>query len=714
MLIPWCSLVLIAFTSLFRPLIPAQAVAEEDLRHTSFFFDGFNGSRLILEAGASVLGSKSVLALTNHSDFILGRALYQFPVQMKSNKTLSSFSTTFVFSMVPPPSETGGHGIAFIMTPHASPSGALPAEHLGLLNLTSNGQPYNHLFAVEFDTNMNPEFNDPDGNHVGVDINNLDSLETKTAGYWNGNDFQQLNLKSGRSIQAWIDYDHLQRLLNVTITVAGLPRPQRPLISRKIDLYSVLQEKMFVGFSAATGNFAEDHYVLAWSFTTEGTAPPIDVSRLPSFANMYSKRPSRGFIAGVTVAALVLFSLTAVAVFFRRAKDRETMEEWEEEYWPHRFTHKELRIATNGFPEENVLGRGGFGKVYKGVLPCSGQEIAVKCITKPFREGMKGFVAEISSMGRLQHRNLVQLRGWCRRHKQLFIVYDYMPNGSLDKLIFGNPATVLPWPRRYAILKGVAAGLLYLHEQWEKRVLHRDIKSSNVLLDSELNGRLGDFGLARLYDHSENPRTTCVVGTLGYIAPELVHTGKATPSSDEFSFGVLLLEVACGRRPVDLSKDAEQTILGEWTWELYKEGRLLEASDPKLGKAYDVGEMEKVLKLGLLCSHPEPECRLGMRHVCQILEGEAPLPDLCRASYNVSIMGRYPRRRLFRHTGDQSGEETSSRSRSEGMLNSASDNSPFLQHGQSNKFQGGTFAGVIESKATLEICQPLVVQTLES
>jgi serine/threonine protein kinase len=150
-----------------------------------------------------------------------------------------------------------------------------------------------------------------------------------------------------------------------------------------------------------------------------------------------------------------------------------------------------------------------------------------------------------------------------------------------------------------------------------------------VLLDSELNGRLGDFGLARLYDHSENPRTTRVVGTLGYIAPELLYTGKATPRSDVFSFGVLLLEVVCGRRPVILSEDAERMNLVEWAWELYTEDRLLEASDPKLEKGRsDVGEMEKVLKLGLLCCHPEPECRLDMRHVCRILESEAPLPDI--------------------------------------------------------------------------------------
>jgi len=650
-MLPWRSrLLIIAFTSLVIPLSVAQTV-DEDLRHTTFVFDGFNGSDLILEADASVIRPKSVLALTNESHFMLGRALYSDPVQMKNNDTLSSFSTTFVFSIVHPPSNIGGHGLAFVMTPFTSPMGALSAHYMGLLNLTSNGQPYNHLFAVEFDTSKNPEFNDPDGNHVGVDINNLVSVEAKTAGYWNGDEFHNLSLKSRRNIQAWIDYDHLHSHLNVSITMAGLPRPQRPLISRKIDLHSVLQEKMYVGFSAATALYVEDHYILAWSFTTNGTASPLDVSRLPSFVNMYSKRPGRGFIAGVTMSALVFSLAIAAAVFLKRARNRETIEEWEQEYWPHRFTYKDLSIATSRFRGENVLGQGGFGKVYKGVLPGSSQEVAVKCITKEFTEGMKGFVAEISSMGRLQHRNLVQLRGWCRRHKKLFIVYDYMPNGSLDKLIFGNPTTVLPWHRRYAILKGVAMGLLYLHEQWEKRIIHRDIKSSNVLLDLELNGRLGDFGLARLYDHSENPQTTRVVGTLGYIAPELIHTGKATPSSDVFSFGVLLLEVACGRRPVDPLKDAERMILAEWVWDLYTERRLLEASDPNLAKRYDVGEMEKVLKLGLLCCHPEPESRLGMRHICQILEGEAPLPDLCTASYNASIMGGYPGL-LFTYTGD--------------------------------------------------------------
>jgi len=617
------SLVLTAFFSLVIPVFPV-----------TFVFDSFNGTNLILKADASYIQSQSVIALTKHS-LMFGQALYSIPVQMKRNETFSSFSTTFVFRMVRPHSDAGGDGMAFFLTPYTSPMGVLPAQYLGLLNLTSNGQEYNHLFAVEFDTNRNMEFHDPNDNHVGVDINSLSSVENENAGYWNGEEFHGFSLTSGRNIQAWIDYDHLQSCLNVTITLAGLPRPQKPLISRKISLQSVLQENMFVGFSAGSCNFLEYHQVLAWSFTTEGRAPPLDISHLPSVAN----HSRWGFIASVTVATLVtlvLLSLAVATVFLKRAKYGEKIEEWEQEFWPHRFTYRELNIATNGFRDENVLGEGGFGRVYRGVLPGSGQEVAVKSITKEFTEGMKGFVAEISTMGRMQHRNLVPLRGWCRMQKQLFIVYDYMLNGSLDKLIFGNPATVLPWPRRYAILKGVAAGLLYLHEQWEKRVIHRDIKLSNVLLDSELNGRLGDFGLAQLYEHSENLETTIVVGTPGYIAPEIVHTGKPTPSSDVFSFGVLLLEVACGRKSVDLSTDAEQQFLVDWVGELSAHES---AADPKLGNEYDAGEMEKVLKLGLLCSITEPKRRLGIRQVCQILEGEAPLPDVHLDQSSVGVNG---------------------------------------------------------------------------
>ena len=212
-------------------------------------------------------------------------------------------------------------------------------------------------------------------------------------------------------------------------------------------------------------------------------------------------------------------------------------------------------------------------------------------------------MAEIISMGRLRHRNLVQLLGYCRRKGELLLVYDYMPNGSLDKFLYGNERTNLKWLQRFRIIKGVASGLLYLHEEWEQVVVHRDVKSSNVLLDAELNGKLGDFGLARLWDHSAILQTTRVARTVGYLAPELTKTGRVTTYTDVFGFGAFMLEVACGRKPTEIQALPEKVILVDWVFGCWRKGVILDASDLKLEGNYVVKEMELVLKLGLLCSH---------------------------------------------------------------------------------------------------------------
>lgn len=236
---------------------------------------------------------------------------------------------------------------------------------------------------------------------------------------------------------------------------------------------------------------------------------------------------------------------------------------------------------------------------------------------------MREFAAEIESLGRLRHKNLVNLQGWCKRKNDLLIVYDYIPNGSLDALIFKPKNNfVLTWDTRYNILKGIAAGLLYLHEEWEQVVIHRDVKSSNVLIDAELNARLGDFGLARLFDHDKLSHTTNVVGTIGYIAPELARTGKVSTSSDVFAYGILLLEVATGRRPIGSSN----FVLVDWVMECHQLGQILDALDPKLNSNYMVDEAELVLELGLLCSHHKPEARPTMRQVTRYLSGDDPLP----------------------------------------------------------------------------------------
>jgi serine/threonine protein kinase len=223
------------------------------------------------------------------------------------------------------------------------------------------------------------------------------------------------------------------------------------------------------------------------------------------------------------------------------------------------------------------------------------------------------------------------LFGWCRQRGDLLLVYDFMPNGSLDKYLFDEPKTILSWEQRFKIIKGVASGLLYLHEEWEQTVIHRDIKAANVLLDSELNGRLGDFGLAKLCNHGSNPSTTRVVGTLGYLAPELTRTGKSTTSSDVFAFGALLLEVLCGRRPIEPKALPEELILVDWAWEKWRAGSVLEVVDARLGGEFDKVEAVVVLKLGLMCSNNAPKARPTMRQVVRYLEWEVPLPEAVEA-----------------------------------------------------------------------------------
>uniref|UniRef100_A0A8R7TC41 Protein kinase domain-containing protein n=1 Tax=Triticum urartu TaxID=4572 RepID=A0A8R7TC41_TRIUA len=240
---------------------------------------------------------------------------------------------------------------------------------------------------------------------------------------------------------------------------------------------------------------------------------------------------------------------------------------------------------------------------------------------------MKEFIAEITILGHLRHRNLVQLLGYSRHKSELLLVYDYMPNGSLDRVLHGQHKQTVDWVQRFNVIKGIASGLCYLHEEWEKVVIHRDIKASNVLLDNEMNGRLGDFGLARLHNHGTDTHTTHLDGTWGYIAPELARLGRATKATDVFAFGVFMLEVACGRRPIQVNDSAgDPVLLTDWVVDAWESGSILRTVDPKL-EDYVREEAELVLKLGLLCSHPVQSARPCMRLVMQYLVKDVLLPD---------------------------------------------------------------------------------------
>ncbi|XVF55232.1 hypothetical protein PTKIN_Ptkin06aG0020300 [Pterospermum kingtungense] len=629
--------------AILLPLLINLAASDD----VGFVYNGFPSANLSLD-GLAKFTTNGLLQLTNQTRQAQAHAFYPYPVKFKNstNGSVSSFSTTFIFAIVPEYPAQGNHGLAFVIAPTRGLPAALPGQYLGLFSDSNNGNATNHVVAVELDTIQNLEFADINDNHVGIDINGLVSNLSFPTGYYEDStgQFKNLSLISGQRMQVWVEYDGLEKRMNVTLAPFNVPKPKTPLLSLSIDLSSVIDyDEMYVGFSSATGAAFSFHYIFGWSFKINGQAQDLTLSQLPKLPRFGPKKVSKLLTIGLP---LILVSLVSVVVsglvyfIIRKRKFAEVVEDWELQYGPHRFKYKDLYIATKGFKDEELLGAGGFGRVYRGVLPTSKHQVAVKRVSHESRQGMKEFVAEIVSIGRLRHRNLVQLLGYCRRKGELLLVYDYMPNGSLDKYLYNEPEVCLNWSQRFRVIKGVASGLFYLHEDWEQVVVHRDVKASNVLLDGELNGRLGDFGLARLYDHGTDPQTTHVMGTLGYLAPEHYRTGKPTPSTDVFAFGAFLLEVATGRRPIEVQSPTEQMILVDWVYSCWFNGDILEAKDPKLGIDYVAEEVELVLKLGLLCSHSEPEARPTMRQVVQFLEGGLPFPDLsslCLTSDGLTV-----------------------------------------------------------------------------
>ncbi|KAG6479131.1 L-type lectin-domain containing receptor kinase SIT2-like [Zingiber officinale] len=617
----------------------------------SFAFNGFeNGGALTFSEYADVTGG-GLLRLTNNTAQVTGHAFYPSKLRLKNasfSGDVFSFSTTFVFAITPLITNVSGHGLSFLLAPSTDFAKALSSQHLGLF--PDDGDSTDHIVAVELDTVKNSEFGDINDNHIGVDVNSLRSVDSTPAGFTKDGIFRSLQLISGDPMQIWVDFDGERSQIDIAIAPLHEAKPRRSLLSSsKINLSAIILDEMYVGFASSTGAATGCHYILGWSFALNRDAPPLDLSALPQLPHLGHNNTTLLAIS-LPLAGAILLLLAAAAVYFaleRRKKFAEVLEDWELEYGPHRFSYRDLYRATEGFGEKNLLGIGGFGRVYKGVLPKSKLEIAVKKVSHESRQGMREFVAEIVSMGRLRHRNLVHLLGYCRRQGELILVYDFMANGSLDKFLFGKDRPPLNWSRRLHIIKGVAAGLLYLHQGWEQVVIHRDIKAGNVLLDGEFNPKLGDFGLARLCDHGGNPQTTHIMGTLGYLAPELSKTGKATTLTDVYAFGAFLLEVACGQRPMELHAPGEVPGLVDRVLGCWKMNSILEACDLRLGGEFVAREVELVLKLGLLCSHPDPSCRPSMRQAVQILEGEAPFPamsadgliesNLAASSYDLSF-----------------------------------------------------------------------------
>ncbi|KAL9819209.1 putative L-type lectin-domain containing receptor kinase V.9 RLK-Pelle-L-LEC family [Arabidopsis thaliana] len=611
---------------------------------------GFNGY-LYDNSGIAITNSKGLMKLTNSSEFSYGHVFYNSPVRFKNspNGTVSSFSTTFVFAIVSNVNALDGHGLAFVISPTKGLPYSSSSQYLGLFNLTNNGDPSNHIVAVEFDTFQNQEFDDMDNNHVGIDINSLSSEKASTAGYYEDDDgtFKNIRLINQKPIQAWIEYDSSRRQLNVTIHPIHLPKPKIPLLSLTKDLSPYLFDSMYVGFTSATGRLRSSHYILGWTFKLNGTASNIDISRLPKLPRDSRSTSVKKILAislSLTSLAILVFLTISYMLFLKRKKLMEVLEDWEVQFGPHRFAYKDLYIATKGFRNSELLGKGGFGKVYKGTLSTSNMDIAVKKVSHDSRQGMREFVAEIATIGRLRHPNLVRLLGYCRRKGELYLVYDCMPKGSLDKFLYHQPEQSLDWSQRFKIIKDVASGLCYLHHQWVQVIIHRDIKPANVLLDDSMNGKLGDFGLAKLCEHGFDPQTSNVAGTFGYISPELSRTGKASTSSDVFAFGILMLEITCGRRPVlPRASSPSEMVLTDWVLDCWEDD-ILQVVDERVKQddKYLEEQVALVLKLGLFCSHPVAAVRPSMSSVIQFLDGVAQLPnnlfDIVKARENVGAI----------------------------------------------------------------------------
>ncbi|XP_057962715.1 G-type lectin S-receptor-like serine/threonine-protein kinase B120 [Malania oleifera] len=288
-----------------------------------------------------------------------------------------------------------------------------------------------------------------------------------------------------------------------------------------------------------------------------------------------------------------------------------------------------VSIATNYFSHENKLGQGGFGPVYKGKLP-GGEQIAVKRLSKWSGQGLEEFKNEIILIAKLQHRNLVRLLGCCIQGEEKMLIYEYLPNKSLDCFIF-DPAkqAQLDWRKRYTIIEGIARGLLYLHRDSRLRIIHRDLKASNILLDEEMNPKISDFGMAKIFGGNQNEANTSrVVGTYGYMSPEYAMEGLFSVKSDVYSFGILLLEILSGRRNSSFRSQDISSLVG-YAWHLWNEGRIMDFVDQSLGGSCSQSEVRRCMHVGLLCVQDSAANRPTMSSVLLMLESEAatlPLP----------------------------------------------------------------------------------------
>ncbi|KAM5577104.1 L-type lectin-domain containing receptor kinase IX.1-like [Rosa sericea] len=601
----------------------------------SFQIPRFDASATNIVYEGDALPTVGVIELINKYRYVcrVGRATYAERIPIWNSRTgkVTDFTTHFSFVIQRQETTSYGSGIAFFLAPFGyqiPPNSA--GGFLGLLNTTDSDYAGSQIVVVEFDPFVNPEW-DPPYQHVGINKNSISSVASTP---WN------ISLHDGDTTDVWITYSATTTTLSVNWSYRTTPASaeETTSLSYQIDLAKVLPEWVTVGFSAGTRDAGTRNQIVSWEFNS----------------TLDRKYPGSGLGKGAKKTLTIIAVLVAVSVVsliagmvaaniprlyrWRYKKGIVTEPGAEEERLTsinqdscdrgagmRRFPYSEIERATNNFSEE--VGAGGSSTVFRGNLPTDDTAVAVKKISSRSGQGRKECMTEVKLISSLRHPNLVQLKGWGhdKEEKTFLLVYEFMPNGSLDAHLFGK-GCALTWDDRYKICGGLATALLYLHDPylhqgWKQCVVHRDIKSSNILLDPSFNVKLGDFGLARLMDFELDPETTGWAGTPGYVDPEYVLSRKASKESDVYSFGVVILEIATGERSVDSMG------LVERVWDLYEQGKLLSAVDKRL-QEYDKKQAERLMLVGLWCAHPIRNERPSIRKAIEYIHFDADLPNL--------------------------------------------------------------------------------------
>ncbi|GKV25466.1 hypothetical protein SLEP1_g34904 [Rubroshorea leprosula] len=611
-------------------------------KHISFPDFSLQNPRIFYDVkllgSAKLLNEKGVVQIpgeTNFSDLrhLAGRAIYSWPVRLFDpfTETPASFETTFSFRLSKATqlnssgSEMGNHegsGMTFIIVPDEFTVGRA-GPWLAMLNDAC--QENYKAVGFEFDTRQNPEFGDPNDNHVGINLGSI--VSTVTANAYDVGVF----LKDGSVHRAWISYDGKQKWIDIRLGLDGLEYPSKSIISGPLDLSPHLNEYMFVGFSASTGNMIQLHQVHSWNFTATSQAflriPSSESCEskitFPSSADLTSQKKNHKkepHLVFLILGAVVTAVAVVVALwFFCSSKEQnsnsklvvlpEKKQRPSSLIKPRRLTSSEISSATQGFSEGEELGSDCRGVYYKGKLS-GGCEIAVKRFSAKFLSSQQGsdkrrLLKEISAMSLVRHPNLAPVRGWCHDRRDVMVVYDFYTNGSLDKWLFG--VGVLPWTRRFKVIKDVAEGLSFLHS---KRLAHKNMKTSSVFVDVSFRALLGDYGF--VLSAMESQRFEAAV----------------SQKADVFEFGIFVLELVSGRRKLDSELNQEEKDLVDFAWRMHEMDEKAKVVDGRLGSLVNLEQAIQVLEIGLLCTLNESKGRPSMGDIVEFLSLERHIPEL--------------------------------------------------------------------------------------